>query len=169
MGGKPRKQANKGDDDANNPKRGRGAKKTPVVGAVERGGKIVTKVINKQTKMDAKTFNCFIRGKVKIEDLTLMTDGYRGYSSVKKFMDHLQINHSYEYVNGNIHTNTIEGFWALVKRGTIGQYHKVNIKHISKYLNEFNCRFNNRKTDPAELFSNTILRALEVWLRALEV
>lgn len=165
VGGKPRKQAKKNDDDdqkGSGAKRGRGTKKTPVVGAVERDGNVITKVMTKKNKMDAKTLNRFIRGNVKIDEATLMTDEYRGYTSVKNFMDHLQINHSYEYTNGNIHTNTIEGFWALVKRGIISQYHKVNVRHLPKYLNEFTYRFNNRKTDPAELFDNTIFRALGV-------
>ncbi len=164
VGGKPRKQAKK-DDDHNNgsgAKRGRGTKKTPVVGAVERGGKVVTKVISKRSKMDAKTLNRFILGNVDISETTLMTDEYRGYNSVKKFMEHMQINHSYEYANGEIHTNTIEGFWALVKRGIIGQYHKVNVKHLHKYLDEFTYRFNHRKTDPLNLFENTLCRALWV-------
>ena len=84
------------------------------------------------------------------------------FESVKKFMEHMQINHSYEYVNGDIHTNTIEGFWSLVKRGIIGQYHKVNVKHLHKYLDEFTYRFNNRNTNPSEFFDNTICRALGV-------
>ncbi len=164
VGGKPRNQAKKNDDDNNGggAKRGRGTKKTPVVGAVDRGGKVVTKVINKQSKMDAKTLNRFIRGNVDISETTLMTDEYRGYSSVKKFMEHMQVNHSYEYANGNIHTNTIEGFWALVKRGIVGQYHKVNVKHLHKYLDEFTYRFNNRKTNPSDFFDNTISRAVVV-------
>lgn len=163
VGGKPRKKVRKDDDDTKGggAKRGRGTKKTAVVGAVERNGNVVAQVMSKESKMDASTLNHFIRGNVAA-DATLMTDEYRGYSSVKKFMEHMQINHSHEYANGIIHTNTIEGFWALVKRGIIGQYHKVNAQHLSKYLDEFTYRFNNRKTDPAEFFDNTIARALGV-------
>ena len=75
-------------------------------------------------------------------------------------MPHRTINHQLWYVDGDIHTNGIESFWALLKRGIVGQYHKVSVKHLSKYLDEFCYRFNGRKNP--ELFNQTISRALGV-------
>jgi len=62
------------------------------------------------------------------KDAILMTDQYRAYKGMQAIIKHERINHTYEYVNGNIHTNTIESFWALLKCGIIGQFHKVS-KH----------------------------------------
>ena len=74
----------------------------------------------------------------------LMTDDYRGYSPISKIIEHGIVNHSQkQYVNGLIHTNTIEGFWALLKRGIVGQYHKVSIKYLNEYINEFCFKYNN--------------------------
>ena len=74
-----------------------------------------------------------------------MTDEYTAYNGMKAIIKHEQINHTYEYVNGNIHTNTIESFWALLKRGIIGQFHKVSKHYLQNYLGEFEYRYNRRK------------------------
>ena len=58
------------------------------------------------------------------------------------------VNHSQnEWVRGEVHTNTIESFWSLIKRGVVGQYHNVSKKYLPFYLNEFSFRFNNRKNE----------------------
>jgi ISXO2-like transposase domain len=62
-------------------------------------------------------------------------------------------------LNGT-HINALEGFWALVKRGIVGQYHQVTVRHLSKYLDEFGYRFDHRAMDAACLFDQTIARAL---------
>ncbi len=59
-----------------------------------------------------------------------------------------------EYVHGNIHTNTIEGFWSIVKRGIIGTFHKVSRKYLPLYVNEFEFRYNNREN--ADIFGAAI-------------
>ncbi len=66
------------------------------------------------------------------------------------------------YVDGDIHTNTIEGFWALLKRGMFGQFHSVSQKHLQKYVDEFCYRYNLRKADSDVQFALTINRALGV-------
>ena len=63
-----------------------------------------------------------------------------------------------QYANGDIHTNSIESFWALSKRGIVGQYHKVSAKHLAKYVVEFSYRHNNRHL--LNLFDETLLRAV---------
>ena len=75
-------------------------------------------------------------------------------------MPHKVIDHTKWYVDGDVHTNTIESFWALLKRGIIGQYHKVSLQHLPKYIDEFAYRWNHRKTDSDVLFYSTIQRAI---------
>ncbi|HDY89348.1 MAG TPA: IS1595 family transposase [bacterium] len=90
----------------------------------------------------------------------IMTDEFTGYVRLKKHARHRVINHQRGYVDGYIHTNTIEGFWALLKRGIIGQYHKVSVRYLNQYINEFCYRYNNRETE--NLFGLTIKKAVNV-------
>lgn len=161
IGGKPRKQVKKHDDsDDEQPpqnKRGRGTKKTPVVGMVERDGNVKTQEFN-GIKLTAKNLMELVRKSVDTENSTLMTDEYKGYHKMKNIIDHKAVFHAYEYVNGNIHTNTIESFWAILKRGIVGQFHKVSKKYLQNYLNEFEYRYNNRKQDNEITFMSLIER-----------
>ncbi len=154
IGGKPRK---KGPGDK--AKRGRGTKKTPVVGMIERGGKVRAEVVKKKN-LNAKGLSALVRRNVDISNARLMTDEYGGYVGIKRFMPHSTINHQVWYVDGEIHTNSIEGFWALLKRGIIGQFHKVSLKHLPSYLDEFCYRHNNRNS--VGVFDSTIARGLGV-------
>jgi transposase-like protein len=140
-------------------KRGRGTKKTPVVGMIERGGKVRAKVA-KKGELTAKKLSSLVRRNVDTSNAILMTDEYKGYLRMSKFIEHKTINHQEWYVNGNIHTNNIESFWAILKRGIVGQYHKVSLHYLPKYIDEFCFRFNNRKN--TEIFDVTISKALEV-------
>ena len=65
--------------------------------------------------------------------------------TMRRIISHLQINHSQAYAVGAIHTNSIESFWAILKRGIIGQYHKVSKKYLNAYIDEFCWKFNERK------------------------
>jgi transposase-like protein len=71
----------------------------------------------------------------------------RGTSSSKWYVPHQTIQHSATYSQGRIHTNTIESFWSLLKRGIIGAFHHISVKHLDRYLAEFSWRFNQRKTE----------------------
>jgi len=153
IGGKPRK------GDGQDHKRGRGTSKTPVVGMIERGGKVKAKVAKKR-KLDSKSLSSIVRSNVDISNSVLITDEYKGYLGIKRFMSHEVVDHQVWYVDGFKHTNNIEGFWALLKRGIVGQYHKVSLKHLNKYIDEFCYRFNNRNNE--EVFALTIQRALGV-------
>ncbi|MDA0780660.1 MAG: IS1595 family transposase [Rickettsiales bacterium] len=162
VGGKPRKSNKKDDDDLNPPsKRGRGTKKTPVVGMVERKGNVKASKADKNS-LKSKDLNELIRKNINAKGSVLLTDEYRGYNKAHTILKHYRINHQSGYVNGQIHTNTIESFWAILKRGIIGQFHKVSAKHLDKYLNEFCYRYNNRKQDVNAVFNgvlNGMLRA----------
>lgn len=159
IGGKPRK-GNKRDEDKPS-KRGRGTDKAPVIGAVERkeGGKVSAKAVAKD-KLKGKNLRAFVREKVDTSKSELMTDEYKAYSGMSRLLPHAVIKHAFAYVDGNIHTNTIESFWALLKRGMFGQFHSVSRKHLQKYVDEFCYRYNNRSNN--DVFWLTINRALGV-------
>lgn len=152
VGGKPRRH-----DPENPNKRGRGTKKVPVVGMIERGGKVKAEVMKKRD-LSSKTLSKLVRRNVDIDNATLITDEYRGYFGIKHFMPHKTINHSVWYIDGDVHTNNIESFWAILQRGIIGQYHKVSLRYLPKYIDEFCFRFNNRKN--VSVFDLTLQRAL---------
>lgn len=129
-------------------KRGRGAaKKTPVFGAVERDGKIKTKVVLNVRKL---TLMPLIKDMVA-DNSVIVTDESNSYNDVKKIGHlHESINHSKgQYVHGDVHTNTIEGFWSQFKRSVHGTYHSVSRKHLQLYLDEFSFRYSHRKSDVA--------------------
>ena len=159
IGGKPRKR-NKRDDDEPRP-RGRGTDKPIVVGAVERGGKVTARATNKD-RMKAKHMKAFVRERIKTHESELITDEYRGYMGMEKVLPHRVIKHDKWYVDGDIHTNTIEGFWALLKWGMFGSFHSVSRKHLQRYVDEFCYRYNLREADPASAFNLTITRGLGV-------
>ncbi|HQG38972.1 MAG TPA: transposase, partial [Chitinophagales bacterium] len=98
-----------------------------------------------------------VGGTEKLE-VFLITDEYGGYFGIKSFMPHKVIEHKVWYVNGDAHTNNIESFWALLKRGIVGQYHKVSLRYLPKYIDEFCYRHNNRKSE--DIFGLTLQRAM---------
>ncbi len=142
VGGKPRK-GNRRDDDTPN-KRGRGTKKTPVIGLMERGGRVVAKVAQAK-ELSAKGLARFIARFVDVDASLLITDEYRGYMGMSKLVKHATINHSVSYSEGLIHTNSIEGFWALVKRAWYGQHHHYSKKYMQLYVSEACFKHNVRK------------------------
>lgn len=124
-------------------KRGRGSEnKTIVAGAVERKGKVVTRVV---PNVKTETLIPFIHEKVLPETL-VFTDELRSYNSLKyRGFEHKRIHHEQKvYVVGDIHTNSIEGFWSLVKNGIKGVYHSVSSKYLQTYFNEYAFRYNRR-------------------------
>ena len=156
IGGKPRRGSG-----GEPPKRGRGTKKTPVVGAVERGGRVTAKV-SRKGQLKGKNLRAFVRDRIDTNNAALITDEYTAYRGMGRILPHVVISHAKWYVDGDIHTNTIEGFWALLKRGMFGQFHSVSPKHLQRYVDEFCYRYNLRKTDSDVAFHQTIDRALGV-------
>jgi transposase-like protein len=117
--------------------------KVGVIGAIERKGNVVAKVIG---SMDAPTLSSFVRKTVSEKVDLLATDENPAYDYVRAGTPHEKVKHSAgEYVRGEVHTNNIESFWSLIKRGVIGTYHHVSKDYLPLYLNEFSWRFNNRK------------------------
>ena len=160
VGGKPRK-GKKYDDPDDKPKPGRGTKKAPVIGAVERGGRVTAKAVSKD-KMKGKHLRAFVKERVDTKAAELMTDEYSAYNGMSRVLPHSVIKHQEWYVDGNIHTNTIEGFWALLKRGMFGQFHSVSRRHLQRYVDEFCYRYNLRGHDSEDAFFLTIDRGLGV-------
>jgi transposase-like protein len=125
--------------------------KQGVVGLVERGGRVKVETIPTPSKT-------VLTGKIRefiSEDVKLIvTDEALPYKNLKGF-PHDTVHHtSLEFVRGDIHTNTVENFWSLLKRGIIGSFHQVSVKHLPLYLNEFSYRQNNRKG--VDLFAKTM-------------
>lgn len=140
LGGKERnKHANK------RLKAGRGAVgKTAVIGAKERDGKIKASMI---AKTDSATLEGFVVDNVE-PGAAVFTDEHSGYRGLSASFVHGSVKHSVgEYVRGMAHTNGIESFWAMLKRGYAGTYHQMSAKHISRYVTEFAGRHNVRNLD----------------------
>lgn len=124
---------------------GIGSGKTPVVGAVSRKGNVVARMIQ---SVDAATLTGFVRASVSEKVSLLVTDQWTGYRFLKNEYPHEVIKHTAgEYVVGAIHTNTIEGFWSIFKRGVVGTFHKVSKKYLPLYVAEFQFRYNNRQNE----------------------
>ena len=159
IGGKPRKRSNKTDISTIKPKRGRGTRKTAVVGIVEReGGKrVVTEVADHLT---SKNMLAMLRRYVNTEKAIMMTDEARFYIKFEEVIQHLVIKHKERYADGIIHTNTIEGFWSIVKNGIRGEYHVLSKKYLPFYLAEFAYKYNSRNRKK-EIFDETIEKAVE--------
>ena len=127
-------------------KRGRGAEnKTPVFAIVQRGGDVRP---FKAERVTAKNLKAMIRENVD-QDSTIMTDEFLAYKGLhKEFANHQTVSHgSGEYVRGNAHVNSAEGYFSLLKRGIIGTYHHISQQHLDRYPAEFNFRYNSRKVD----------------------
>lgn len=137
---------------------GRGGNdKTAVVGTLQRDGKVKAQKVKDVSR---KTLHGIVKQNVK-EGSQLMTDEWKSYNGLALMYGHEIVKHAMkEYVNGACHTNTLEGFWSLLKRGVIGQFHYVTPKYINKYIDEFCFRYNNRKN--TQIFSETILKAVNI-------
>ena len=125
---------------------GRSAKtKTPILGAVERKGNIIAKVVS-DTK--SSTIKPFVKENIKLT-AEVKTDEYKSYKALGKLgYNHDTVNHDMkEYVRGDTHTNTLEGFWSQLKRSINGTYHFVSPKYLQTYINEFAYRYNRREAE----------------------
>ena len=129
-------------------------KKTPVLGIVERKGRAIARLI---PDVKASTMVPIIRERVLPESL-VYTDELDSYNTVSqgRRYTHRRIKHAEKvYVIGNIHTNTVEGFWSLIKRGIGGVYHSVSRKYLQSYLDEYSFRYNRR--DQGNLIFKSLL------------
>jgi transposase len=129
--------------------------KTPVLGMVERKGRVIARTVPDTT---AKTLVGTVHEFV-LPKSTIFTDELQAYNTMpgERQYQHRRINHSSRvYVMGDVHTNTIEGFWSLVKRGIGGVYHSVSQKYLQSYLNEYSYRYNRR--DQGNLIFTSLLK-----------
>jgi transposase len=129
-------------------------KKTPVLGIVERKGRVMAKAVS---DVKAKTLLPVVREHVLPASI-VYTDELHSYNTLAKGKryDHRRIHHSSKvYVMGDIHTNTVEGFWSLIKRGIGGVYHAVSQKYLQTYLDEYTFRYNRR--DQGNLIFKSVL------------
>jgi transposase-like protein len=121
---------------------GVGSGKTPIAGAISRKGNVVARVVE---NVQAATLEKFVGESVSDRVSLLVTDHWVGYKHLGNRFPHKTINHAQgEYVVGAVHTNTIEGFWSIFKRGVVGTFHKVSKKYLPLYIAEFQFRYNNR-------------------------
>ncbi len=127
--------------------------KIVVAGAVERGGEVRLKSIEHTSY---KTIIPFLVKNV-YQGSKLMSDEHVAYQTMGRVFEHQTIRHMVkEYVRGEVHTNTIENFWSLLKRGVYGTYHFITVKHVQNYLEEFAFRFNSRNISEAQRFDKLV-------------
>ena len=140
IGGKPRKRNRV--KDRKPAKRGRGTEKLAVLGVVERGGDVKAVVADEVT---GRGILQFIRDSVDPEGGLLITDEFQAYQAVSPYMPHIAVNHSEQFTMGDYHTNTIEGFWGLLKRAWYGQHHHYRKQYSPLYVAEAAWKYNHRK------------------------
>lgn len=119
--------------------------KAMVLGLLERGGKVRTKVVESRKK---KALQAEVRQHVEAGS-ALYTDALKSYEGLNEF-EHQVVDHAVEYVRGKVHTNGLENFWSLLKRGLNGTYVSVEPFHLFRYLDEQAFRYNNRKDEAGE-------------------
>lgn len=158
VGGKPRKQ-NKQEKGSRN-KRGKGTKKEQIIGYIEQksSGKVIAKHVEKGE--DTIELLKLLKKNVKLDKSILVTDEGREYTKeFDKIVQKLTVKHKEYFAKNGINTNTIESFWAIIKRGITGQYHHLSKRYLPFYITEFAYRYNNRN-NPA-LFNEMIDNAIE--------
>jgi transposase-like protein len=128
--------------------------KTTVIGAISRKGNLVCQIIEDTS---TETLSRFVRKAVSEKVDLVATDEAAGYQKLYQAFPHEHVDHkALEYVRGEVHTNNIESFWSLLKRGIMGTYHNVSKKYLPLYLAEFQFRHNNRKNP--DIFGQAIGR-----------
>ena len=129
-----------------------GAGKATIVGAMKRKGNVVARVIG---DLKGETLTGFVLEAVSHKVSLLCTDEAPGYRKLAKEYPLRTVDHARgQYVVGTVHTQTIEGFWSLIKRGVMGSFHKISKKYLPLYVAEFQFRYNNR--DNADIFGMAI-------------
>jgi len=122
----------------------------PIVGMAERGGRVEGEAV---TCVNKKTLQAVLKERVD-SDANMMTDEWKAYNKLDRwFKSHKRVHHNAkEYVRGDVHVNTIESFWSMLKRGIYGIYHHVSRKHLDKYIDEFEFRGNSKHVPDARRF-----------------
>ena len=133
---------------------GRSSKdKTPILGIIERQGRVIAMRIQDTTQDSILP----IISKNVSKSAKIMTDEWKAYRNLSNNFDHNIVKHGKgEYVDGACHTNTLEGFWSLLKRGIVGIYHNISAKHLDAYVDEFEYRYNTKHLACSDRFSNML-------------
>jgi transposase-like protein len=127
--------------------------KSMVIGAVQRGGIVKTQVL---PQANIEQVSDFVLKTVET-DSNMVTDESRVYNHVKHNYNHETVNHrAKEYVRGNVHTNTIEGFWNILKKQIVGIHHSVSPQHLQRYCNESAYRYNRKLLAQDERFASVL-------------
>lgn len=130
--------------------------KALVIGAVERGRSVRMRVTQRANR---RTLHAFLGEVVHDDAEAIYTDAWKPYLGIAdENTRHEIINHSEAWVQADVHTNTIEGVWSLLKRSIVGSYHHLSARHLPAYLDEIAFRYNNREN--AYLFRDTLLRLI---------
>ena len=130
---------------------GAGSGKTPIIGAVSRKGNVIARALSRVTKDAAEQF---VREMVSNKVSLLATDENQVYDDLAEYPRQAVMHSAKRYVVGAVHTNTIEGFWSIFKRGIMGSFHKVSAKYMPLYVAEFQFRYNHRRN--ADIFGAAI-------------
>ena len=124
-------------------------RKVPVIGALERGGEVMATVSEDSSGHGVLGF---VREVVDVGKAMLMTDEARTYQVLDQVTSRRTVNHSVTYVDGLVHTNTIEGFWSHLKRAWFGQHHHYSKRHMNLYVTEACWKYNRRREYPSDTF-----------------
>ncbi|MGA7579649.1 MAG: IS1595 family transposase [Desulfobaccales bacterium] len=149
VGGKPRENRGESENPKPFPKRGRGTSKAPVLALVERNGNAISMPME---RLSIKNLHGAIK-EVVHKDSRIMTDDWLGYRGIGSAFSggHQTVRHNRkEFARGDVSTNTVESYFALLKRGIHGAFHHVSKIHLHRYCDEFSFRWNYRKTDDGE-------------------
>ncbi len=132
-----------------------------VMGAVQRGGEIRLRVQGGAGRASRTARRKFIDKTVADEAKAIYTDAAPAWGDLSDDdTQHKVVNHhNEEWVRAQVHTNTVEGVWSLLKRSVAGTYHQLSTKHLPAYLDEISFRFNNR--DNPYLFRDTLVRLID--------
>lgn len=128
--------------------------KAAVFGMIERGGRVKTQHV---PQVDAATLRTIMISNIDVKNSHLITDGHKAYKMIKQDIPHDVVDHSLEYVrfdDPTVHTQGIENYWSLVKRGILGTWHHVGVPYLNQYLREFDYRFNRRRISDEERFAS---------------
>ena len=131
--------------------------KTVALGALERNGNVR---LSKSATANREALHKFIRSTMGLDAERIITDEWNAYDGIDATgVKHEKVNHkAKEYVRGDVHTNGIENVWSLFKRSIVGSFHHISDKHLDRYLDELEHRFNNRNNP--YLFRDTLLRLI---------
>ena len=134
-----------------------GVGKVAVMGMLQRKGRVIAGCISNS---DSPTLHGQIRKHIE-PGSAVFTDAWRGYNGLHSHYAHEVIDHSIGYGKGELHTNSIESFWALFKRGYQGVYHQMSRKHLQRYIEEYTFRFNRRSEMMQSVFSDVVASIME--------